>query len=55
MKVVGSCEHGNELSGSVKCGEFLEITSGYQLRKKDSAMWIFYYYNDLDKQGSHDT
>jgi hypothetical protein len=22
--VVGSCEHGNEPSGSIKCGEFLD-------------------------------
>jgi len=24
-EVTGSCKHGNELSGSVKCGEFLEF------------------------------
>ena len=23
-QVAGSCKHGNELSGSLKCGEFLE-------------------------------
>jgi len=23
-QVTGSCEHGNEPSGSIKCGEFLE-------------------------------
>jgi hypothetical protein len=23
-KVAGSCEHGNEPSGSIKCGEFLD-------------------------------
>ena len=23
-KVAGTCEYGNELSGSIKCGEFLE-------------------------------
>jgi hypothetical protein len=23
--VAGSCEHGNEPSGSIKCGEFLEL------------------------------
>jgi hypothetical protein len=27
--VVGSCEHGNEPSGSVKCGEFLELLSDH--------------------------
>jgi hypothetical protein len=25
--VAGSCEHGNEPSGSVKCGEFLDYLS----------------------------
>jgi hypothetical protein len=25
--VEGSCEHGNELSGSIKCGEFLDQLS----------------------------
>jgi hypothetical protein len=24
MKVAGACEYGNELSGSIKCGEFLD-------------------------------
>ena len=23
-QVVGACEYGNELSGSIKCGEFLD-------------------------------
>ena len=23
-KVAGTCEYGNELSGSIKCGEFLD-------------------------------
>jgi hypothetical protein len=25
--VAGSCKHGNELSGSIKCGEFLDYLS----------------------------
>jgi hypothetical protein len=25
--VAGSCEHGNEPSGSIKCGEFLDYLS----------------------------
>jgi hypothetical protein len=25
--VAGSCEHGNETSGSIKCGEFLDYLS----------------------------
>jgi hypothetical protein len=32
--VAGTCEYGNELSGSIKCGEFLDC-----LLKKDSAPW----------------
>jgi len=35
--VVGTCECGNEHSGSTKCGE-LQLRSG-QLLKKDSAPW----------------
>jgi len=35
--VVGSCEHGNEPSGSIKGGKFLDYLGGYQLLKKDSA------------------
>jgi hypothetical protein len=27
--VVGCCEHGNEPSGSIKCGEFLDQSSEY--------------------------
>jgi hypothetical protein len=27
VQVAGSCEHGNEPSGSIKCGEFLEQLS----------------------------
>jgi hypothetical protein len=30
-------EHGNEPSCSMKCGEFLDLLSGYQLLKKDST------------------
>jgi hypothetical protein len=35
--VTRSCEHGNEISGSIKGGEFLDYISDYQLLKKDSA------------------
>jgi hypothetical protein len=35
--VAGSCEHGNEPSGSIKCGDFVYQLSDYQLLKKDSA------------------
>jgi hypothetical protein len=36
---VGSSEHGNETSGSLKAWEFLDWLSGYKLLKKDSARW----------------
>jgi hypothetical protein len=35
----GSYEHGNEISGSIKGGEFLELLSDCQLLKKDCAPW----------------
>jgi hypothetical protein len=35
--VAGFCEHGNEHSGSIKGGEFLDCMSDYWLLKKDSA------------------
>jgi hypothetical protein len=31
--VAGCCEHGNELSGSIKGGEFLDQISDYYLLK----------------------
>ena len=37
--MVGTCDCGNEPSGSIKCGEFLDqLETGYLL-KKDSAAW----------------
>jgi hypothetical protein len=33
--VVGSCEHGNEPSGSMKGGEFLDQINDYQFLKKE--------------------
>ena len=36
--MVGTCECGNETSGSIKCGEFLDwLKTGYFM--KDSAPW----------------
>jgi hypothetical protein len=35
--VVGSSEHGNELSGSIKGGELLDKPTNYQLLKNDSV------------------
>jgi hypothetical protein len=35
----GCCNRGNEPSGSIKCGEFIDyLRTGY-LPKKDSAAW----------------
>jgi hypothetical protein len=33
------CEHGNEPSGSIKWGEFLDQLSDCYVLKKDSAPW----------------
>jgi hypothetical protein len=37
--VAGSCEHGNELLGPIKHGEFLDKLSDYRLSKKNSNPW----------------
>jgi hypothetical protein len=34
---IEGCEYGNELSGSINVGEFLDWLSDYQLLKKDSV------------------
>jgi hypothetical protein len=36
----GSCEHGNELSGSIKFWEILELLHNWRLLKKGSAPWV---------------
>ena len=41
-QVADACECGNEPSGSVKCGEFLDQLQTSQLLKKDSAPWSKY-------------
>ena len=38
-QVADACECGNEPSGSVKYGEFLDQLQTSQLLKKDSATW----------------
>jgi hypothetical protein len=38
--VAGSCEHGNEPSGSIKGGELADQLSDYQLLKKDCSIEI---------------
>ena len=35
----GLCECGNEPSGSIKCGEFLDQLRTGQLLKNDAAAW----------------
>ena len=37
--MAGTRECGNEPSGSIKCGEFLDYLRTGQLLKKDSAAW----------------
>jgi hypothetical protein len=36
---VGSCKHSNELSGSIKYGEFIDYLINYLCPKRDSAPW----------------
>ena len=38
-QLADACECGNEPSGSIKCGEFLDQLQTSQLLKKDSAPW----------------
>ena len=38
-QMAGTCDCGNEHSGSIKCGEFLDQLRTGQLLKKDSASW----------------
>jgi len=37
--VAGSCEHGNEISSSIKGGEFFDSLSNCQILRKGSAPW----------------
>jgi hypothetical protein len=37
--VEGPFEHGNELSGSIKCWEIFELLRNWWLLKKDSTPW----------------
>ena len=40
-QVAGTCEFGNEISGSIKRGEFLDQLRTGQFLKKDSAPWSY--------------
>jgi hypothetical protein len=37
--MAGFCEYGNEFSGSIKGGEFLDCLSNYPFFKKHPAPW----------------
>ena len=37
--MASSSEHGNELSGSIKCGEFLKEVRNYHLLKENPTPW----------------
>jgi hypothetical protein len=41
--MVGSCENGNEPSGSIKGGEFFDCLNDYWLLKKGSSIDLFSY------------
>ena len=41
-QVAGTCECGNEHSGSIKCGEFFYQPKTRKLLRKDSAAWSKY-------------
>jgi hypothetical protein len=41
-QVAGTCECGNEPSGSINCGEYLAKMKTCKLFKKDSATWSKY-------------
>ena len=38
-QVAGTCESGDELLGSIKCGEYLDQLKSGQLQNKNSAPW----------------
>jgi hypothetical protein len=44
LEVAGCCEHGNEPSGSIQGGKFLDQLSYYQILIKDSDPWGKTYY-----------
>ena len=42
--MAGCCESGDEVSGSIKCGEFFDWLRNYWLFKKDSAPFSWFEY-----------
>ena len=41
LHVAGCCDYGNELSGSIKYGDFLHWMGNYKLPKWKSATWFY--------------
>jgi hypothetical protein len=39
--VADYCEYGNESSGFIKGGEFLDQLRDYELLRKDSVLWSY--------------
>ena len=37
--MAGTCEYGDEPSGSIKCGEFLDLLKNFWLLRKDCHPW----------------
>ena len=37
--MAGFCEHGNETSGPIKCGEFLKKLKNYYFLKTEPVPW----------------
>jgi hypothetical protein len=41
--MAGSCEHGNEPSGSIKCGRFIDKLSYNKFLKKDPGTVLSFF------------
>jgi hypothetical protein len=52
--VEGSCEHGNETLGSIKCWEVLEWLYKWRLLKKGSAPWTSLLHIVVLAKNEHD-
>ena len=51
-QVAGTCDCGNDPSGSIKCGEFLDQLRTGQLLKKNYAPWSKYV-SEFGKESAH--
>ena len=54
-QVVGCCEHGNESSGSIKCGKFLDYPWNSQLLKIDCTPCSYVISESDGHVGTHQT